>query len=271
MSRSLAAPLVLLACASCMVQGSAATGGTAATQPGSDADLVAELAACDAMAPTDPGYPEARTRAREVEARLRESHQLFHEGLLLRSEGRDQAALHCFHAARALWPAMPGLADWIRATESRQRIFVTTAADPVTLLQSSVPSSEAQAAPDGVQPAPGAEPALPVRNAAGSRDALLAAVESLLREGDLDGAITTLRGGGSAVAREPWRRQPLSRLLRQRGLLAYGRGELDRAIADWVDTLELDPTAGEVRDWLGVATKEWADLAVPRARTTTSR
>lgn len=271
MSRHLAAPLVLLACASCMVQGSAATGGLSATQPGSDADLVAELAACDAMAPTDPGYPEARTRAREVEARLRESHQLFHDGLLLRSEGRDQAALHCFHAARALWPAMPGLADWIRATEARQRIFVATASDPVMLLQSAVPLPEAQAVPDEVQPAPGAEPALPVRNPAGSRDALLASVDSLLREGDLDGAITMLRGGGGAVAREPWRRQPLFTLLRQRGLLAYGRGDLDRAITDWVDTLELDPTAGEVRDWLGAATKEAADLAVRGARTTASR
>lgn len=262
-----AAFAMLFACASCAVQrpdanGTAAVGG---------ADLVAELAACDAVEPTDPGYPEARARAREVEAMLRESHQLLHEGLLLRSEGRDQAALHCFHAARALWPAMPGLADWIRATEARQRIFVATAADPVPLLQSTAPATEPSAGAVIAQPAPGAESTRPARGATVSADAMLAEVDSLLGEGNLDGAIATLRGAGGAAAREPWRRQPLANLLRQRGLLAYGRGDLDRAVADWVDALDLDPSADEVRRWLGAATKELADLAVQAARPTTAR
>ena len=269
--RPLAAALLLLACASCMVQGSSATGGNAPTQLGSDADLVAELAACDAVAPTDPVYPEARARAREVEARLRESHQLLHEGLLLRSEGRDQEALHCFHAARALWPAMPGLADWIRATEARQRIFVAAAADPVLAPHAWSTAPDGPVATSALPAAPGAESRRTARGARVPAEALLAEAESLLREGNLDGAIATLRGPDGAAAREPWRRQPLFSLLRQRGLLAYGRGNLDGAVADWVDALQLDPAADEVRRWLDAATREVAGLRIEAARPAGSR
>jgi hypothetical protein len=166
---------------------------------------------------------------------------------------------------------MPGLADWIRATEARQRIFVASAVDPVPLLQSSVPTPDAPAGTVAAQPAPGVESVRPVRAASVSAESLRADVGSLLREGNLDGAVATLRGTGSAAAGEPWRRQSLFELLRQRGLLAYGRGDLDRAVADWVDALDLDPAADEVRRWLGTATRELADLSVKAALPNGSR
>lgn len=245
---------LLFACASCVVQRPGAAEPWHVAELAPDVDLVAELAACDAVGPTDPRYPEARRRALQLETRLRDSHQLLHEGLLLRSEGRDQAALHCFHGARALWPGMPGLGDWIRATESRQRLFLASVSDPASGPRADGP--EAFAKVESL-PAPSGEVARAVRATSGSRDQLLAQVELELREGDLDGAIRSLRGADGTSTHEPWRRQPLASLLRQRGLLAYGRGDLQRALADWGEALQLDPdAAAELRRWLSEARSE---------------
>lgn len=247
------ASALLFACASCMVQRPGVPDPGPGTDLATDVDLVAELAACDAVGPTDPRYPEARRRALQVEARLRESHQLLHEGLMLRSEGRDQAALHCFHGARALWPGMPGLDDWIRATEARQRLFTASVSDPITGPRADGPAMLLPDDPLTAQPAPLGEFARPVRAASEPADRLLAQVELQLREGDLDGAVATLRGADGACTREPWRRQPLFHLLRQRGLLAHGRGDLERSRADWCEALTLDPGAVDVRSWLAEA------------------
>jgi tetratricopeptide (TPR) repeat protein len=240
------ATLALLACAACTATGGSGT-PAAALQVGGG-DLVAELAACDAVAPTDPGYPEARSRALQVESRLRESHQLLHEGLLLRSEGRDESALHCFRAARAIWPAMPGLEDWIRATEARQRIFVASAPDPVRAMEL-----------DGAHaavPAPLAETAAPTALRPASADQLLATARAHLERGEPDAAVAALRGPGGRAPAETWRRDALAQVLRQRGLLAYGRGDLDRAVSDWSEALDLAPSAIDVRRWLSAARAE---------------
>lgn len=244
--------LMLLACASCMVQRAHDAESTVRI----DADPVAQLAACDAVAPTDPAYPEARRRALKLEEQLRESNRLLYEGLLLRSEGRDEAALHCFHGARAIWPAMPGLQDWIRATEARQRIFVAAADGANSMLLQDAHGSEWRGSPQGFMPAPLAESAPASRPGPVSPAAVLARAESRLRAGDLDGAIAALRSDAGLLARESSLQASLFLLLRQRGLLAYGRGDCDRAVVDWVDALELEPDADEVRRWVGTAMAE---------------
>lgn len=258
--------LLLLVCASCMVQRS----NDAESMVRIDADPVAQLAACDAVAPTDPAYPEARRRALQLEEQLRESNRLLYEGLLLRSEGRDEAALHCFHGARAIWPAMPGLQDWIRATEARQRIFVAAADGANSMLPQDAPDSEWRGSSPGFMPVPLAESAPVSRPGPASPAAVLARAESRLRAGDLDGAIAALRSDAGLLARESALQDSLFSLLRQRGLLAYGRGDFDRAVVDWVDALEMEPDADEVRRWVGTAMAE-AGMAARKKHPTANR
>lgn len=107
-------------------------------------------------------------------------------------------------------------------------------------------------------PAPVEEPpAPPLTNAANDPVALgLVDVESKLRSGQLQLAVTSLNGLSDRFPGDARVRVRLARLLQQRALLRYGEGAVPEAIADWKRVLDLEPSNEGVRRMLGAALRE---------------
>ena len=104
-------------------------------------------------------------------------------------------------------------------------------------------------------PAPAVEPPL---SAAGNDPVALGLVdvESKLRSGQMQLAVTSLIGLSDRFPGDARVRVRLARLLQQRALLRYGEGAVPEAIVDWQRVLDLEPSNEGVRRMLGAALRE---------------
>ncbi len=246
-------------------------------------DLLAALQAFDAVPVAHPRYPEARAAAAGVERCMRRSQESLLEGLLLRSEWRDQEALLALQRAKEIWPSLHGVNVLIQATEHRLGLFAGQDAASAALGGSAVvptlvpsPPVVVDAVPDlGAVPEPVAVAAAAVPAAtepAATTDepridpvaAGLVGVEARLGRGELEAAVTDLF---SLAARHPEDlrvRLRLVRVLHQRALLRYGQGALPAAIADWERVLELEPGHAVASSLLNAARAELAVSPAPK-------
>jgi hypothetical protein len=222
-------------------------------------DLPAALVAFDAVPVEHPNYPEARAAALGVERRMRRSHELVLEGLLLRGEWLDEEALAPLQRAQAIWPRMPGLDALIAATGHRAGLLGaerSTAGTSPAIVRVEPGGEGATAA--GLPGAPVQEPAaipvlpapLPAPPAVVADEvprhedpvALgLVAVESKLAHGDLEAAVVDLIELAKRFPDEARIGSRLARVLHQRALMRYGLGQLAAAITDWERVVALDP------------------------------
>lgn len=120
------------------------------------------------------------------------------------------------------------------------------------------PEPRAEVATNEPSPAPvEPRPTPPLSAAANDPVALgLVDVESKLRSGQMQLAVTSLIGLSDRFPADVRVRVRLARLLQQRALLRYGEGAVPEAIADWKRVLELEPTNEGVRRMLGAALRE---------------
>ncbi|MCC7066049.1 MAG: hypothetical protein IT456_24850 [Planctomycetes bacterium] len=240
-------------------------------------DLLTALQAFDEVPVSHPRYPEARAAAAGVERRMRRSHEILLEGLMLRSEWRDREALAALQRAREVWVGLPGVDVLIRATEHRLGLFTVPeegAAVVAVAAPSPSPSVEpppavpmvevpVQKAPE--EPSLGAEvgnpssaapevaPAVPVELPAPLADAVaagLVAVEGRLSRGEFEGAVADLFDLAKYHPEDLRVRLRLARVLHQRALLRYGQGALTGAISDWERVLQLEPGHAVARNLL---------------------
>jgi tetratricopeptide (TPR) repeat protein len=255
-------------------------------------DLACALQAYDTVPVDHPRYPEARAAALVVERRMRQSHELILEALLLRSEWRDREALAVLQRVRELWPELPGVAVLVAATEQRLRLMgadatrhadaaavVELPAAPLAELQSellpappapqSTPEREtprsaeaspvevpAAVPPPSTQPGEAEEPLSAATDGADPVALGLVAVETSLARGQLETAVGELLELARRFPADARVRVRLVRLLHQRALLRYGEGALAAAISDWRRVLELAPDHGAARQMLRVAESE---------------
>jgi len=245
-------------------------------------DLPAALVAFDAVPVEHPNYPEARAAALGVERRMRRSHELVLEGLLLRGEWLDEEALAPLQRARAIWPRMPGLEALIAATEHRAGLLgagrSTDGATPsIVRVEPGTGSGAAAAGPAGTMASePVAIPVLlaplPVPPAVVATElplhedpvALgLVAVESKLAQGDLEAAVVDLIELAKRFPDEARIGARLARVLHQRALMRYGLGQLAAAIADWERVVAFDPQNALAADLLKSARAEASIDASP--------
>ncbi len=251
-------------------------------------DLAGALLAYDAVPVAHARYPEARAAAAGVERRMRRSHEILLEGLLLRSEWRDREALALLLRAREVWPRLPGIDALITATEHRLGLFAAApaavpvavggstgdpgAADDVrpsppggTVVQTlEVPETEPGAAgtalPEAAVAAADAAPA-----PASGDDAVavcLVDIERRLGRGEFEAAVAQLLELAQRFPVEPRVQVRLARLLHQRALIRYGQGAVDAAIEDWAEVLRIEPQHRLARSLLRAARAESA-AAVP--------
>lgn len=256
-------------------------------------DLPGALVAFDAVPVSHPRYPEARAAALGVERRMRRSHELLLEALLLRAEWRDRAALDALRRVRAIWPRMPGIGSLIAATEHRARLMhgselASSAASPPVAVPDSRPDparpaddemaarvpatpavevlqvrTPAAASPpgDGSPPEPDPSPAneAPLAGPEGRGDPValgLVAVETLLGRGSLEAAVAELIELSRRFPADVRVRLRLARVLHQRALQRYGQGRLDDSIVDWQRVVRLDPRNAVARSLLAAARAE---------------
>lgn len=81
-------------------------------------------------------------------------------------------------------------------------------------------------------------------------------VESKLRSGQLQVAVSSLIGLSDRFPADVRVRVRLARLLQQRALVRYGEGSVQEAIGDWQRVLELEPQNEGVRRMLAAASRE---------------
>lgn len=114
------------------------------------------------------------------------------------------------------------------------------------------PAGRAGAANDETAPietAPGSDAAAATR---------LASLEAALAAGNVDQVMPELFALHETYPGDLRVRARIARLLQQRGLLGYGQGNVQQAVADWQRALQLDPTLTSARAMLESARAELA-------------
>ncbi|MEQ1631373.1 MAG: hypothetical protein ABL997_03305 [Planctomycetota bacterium] len=230
-------------------------------------DLAAALCAFDEVAATDPRYATARLNAAAVEQQLVRQQELVLLGLRLRSEWRDDEAVAVFTEALSTWPADTRTEALLRGTIERRRLLADARSlEPSTADQDSSeplgPANESLALPAPMgesAPLTDGTSQTPAETRIGPDDvvaAKLVRLEDRLQRGELDSVLAEF-----AAMQDKWPGDPrvcgrLSRLLLQRGLLHYGRGQIDAAIADWRRAQRLDPQLPSLSLLIELATRE---------------
>lgn len=226
-----------------------------------DQDLVGALLAYERVPGTDPRYLEAQAAAVEIERRLVAGC----EGLLAGLRGRhtgDAGAAHGLRAARSAFPTLPGLAALAEGNAPHAGAAASATAEVVAVppvrvepceladprwddLPIRAPRAASESFAAAIQP--------PVRDPSAEN---LAAVEKKLQDGAADAAVADLLDLAQRAPDELRVRVRLARLLHQRALLAYGRGDVVAAIGDWERVLEFDPGNVQAKDLLSSARRE---------------
>lgn len=211
-------------------------------------DLASALAWLDSVPLSHPGYAKARLEAAALERRLQRCHELLTQAHRLRADWRDQEALDAIEQALALWPGEVTAQQLAQATKARlqrlQEAGNPSVAGPVAL----APLPATDAAPPRDARAASAAPLGEVEPAArgevrptdriGQR---LADLERPVADGALESVLSEMFLLHQEWPGEVRVRLRLARLLMQRGLLHYGRGNLELAVADWRRARGLDP------------------------------
>lgn len=237
-------------------------------------DLLKALTLYDAVPPGHPRYPEARTCAQAVERRMRKSQELMLEGLLLRTEWRDEEAILAFERARRIWPAVAGAEALIEATRGRLNALDladrtassqrSTALEPWTISTEPVipaspggETSDPPGDPGGEVPDPGADsPETPAKGPRDEISRMLREVENRMSRGEWESSLADLEVWIERYGEDARLKQRLARLLHQRALLRYGQGFLEAALADWHRVQKLDPEAKQVVQFMAAARAE---------------
>lgn len=273
----LVAPLLFVACATTTREpADPLARGEQAMQLG---DLPAALCAFDEVDAGEVGYAIARLHAAAIEQRLFRQQELVLLGLRLRAEWRDEEAIAVFGEALTAWPEDVRTQQLVRGTRERLRLLervrelanARTDEGPTPESASARSENAQPAAPAGeTAPAPGPESEAKVDQGVvdlGSAaridgddvvGARLVVVEDKLQRGDLDESLREL-----AAMHEKWPGEQrvcgrYARILLQRGLLHYGRGSLERAIADWRFAQTLDPKLASLAMLIDLAQRELA-------------
>lgn len=280
-SSALAALALLASCATPLREPQDALArGEAAMQRG---DLPAALCAFDEVDVGEGGYAIARLHAAAIEQRLFRQQELVLLGLRLRAEWRDEEAIAVFGEALTAWPEDVRTQQLVRGTRERLRLLerVRELANAATTGQPAgevagiggelalPPAPAGEMAPRAEEPAieagPSIEAAEPevaetVRREFGDDvvGARLVVVEDKLQRGELDESLREL-----AAMHERWPGEAricgrYARILLQRGLLHYGRGSLEHAIADWRFAQTLDPKLASLAMLIDLAQRELA-------------
>lgn len=258
-SRVALAMWMLFGCACHMPNAQRATGSDAFTRAEAARDrgaLTEALCAFDEVDPADPRYASARLQSAALEQRLRRQQELVAQGLRLRSEWRGDEAIAAFRAALLAWPEDERAAELLRATERRGRTLAGARDDAVLGARlggaSAGSGSNAQAE---ANPAPLGDVAAAARgnDAVGAQ---LARLEARLQRGMLDSVMTEMQNLHDAHPSDARVCSRLARLLMQRGLLHYGRGEVQVAIDDWRRARKLDADLQFVAQLLDAASHE---------------
>jgi tetratricopeptide (TPR) repeat protein len=154
------------------------------------------------------------------------------------------------------WPEDDRAAQLLRATERRGQALAGVRSDDaansnggvVAVGDASATDLDAHAAPIGeVAPAARAHDAI---------GAQLARLEARLQRGSLDSVMTEMQRLHDAHPGDARLCSRLARLLLQRGLLHYGRGEVQAAVEDWRRARKLDPNLQGVSQLLDAASHE---------------
>lgn len=218
-------------------------------------DLPAALGAYDAVPVGHARYPDARAQAALVERDLRRCHEAVHEALRLRAEWRDRAAVAALERAQQAWPTMPGLDVLLAATQARSRELAAAAPTAIaTAQQAVVDQGVALPAAPAAEYAPVAPRA--VAPVAAEVAAALAQAEAMLARGETEPALAALLALAERAPDDQRARTRACRLLCQRGLLRYGAGEVDAAIADFERAHALAPEHETARRLLDQARAE---------------
>ncbi len=218
--------------------------------------LTEALCAFDEVDPADPRYAAARLQSAALEQRLRRQQELVAQGLRFRSEWRGDEAIAAFRAALQSWPEDERAAQLLRATERRGQALAAArsgSAVPAKQGDDSVVAvapteAEANAAPLGET-----APLVRANDAVGAQ---LARLEARLQRGMLDSVMTEMQKLHDAHPADARVCSRLARLLLQRGLLHYGRGEVQVAIDDWRRARKLDANLQVVAQLLDAASHE---------------
>jgi tetratricopeptide (TPR) repeat protein len=235
----------------------------AAQRARSRGDLAMALQALDAVPVAHASYPEARAQALDVEADLRRSQELLLQAMRLRMEWRDAEALQAIEQAQAIWPELPGAAALAAATRHRLQMLAASGGTASPAPGPTVVAAPALPEPGEEEPAaPAAETrAAPAAQAAGrgANDQVAAAlvtIETRLGSGQFERAVHDLLALARQHPGDLRVRSRLVRVLHQRALMRYGEGQVEAAIADWQQVLELEQNHAAARFHLRQAERE---------------
>jgi tetratricopeptide (TPR) repeat protein len=255
-------PVALLLAACATIPSDPVAGAQQAIERG---DLYAALLRLDEVPPPSPRYAEARALASAIERRMRRSHELLVRGLDYRGEHRDDEAQRCFEEALSIWPELEAGKQLLAATRGRKDALATrtigdTSRGAVVVTTETVEdrkhSSEEPAAASAAAPGLETTPTSLPSDEAGRAARLLAEAGRLVERGELDLALEVLGTQGAEIAADSVIGHATLRILRQRGLLRYGQGRLDEAIADWSRVLQLLPADPQAQQFLAAARNE---------------
>lgn len=257
----------------------------AAVQAAEDGDLLRALAYLDQLPPMHPRHAEAAAFARALEARIAASQRWLGESARLHVQGDTTGAAVALQHAREAWPHAL-FAPW-PVTETVVTASMPQAAPPAPLAESAptIEVARAEGALDSpelpgvlAQPpewsaatrlqlvavSPPMDPARQVtaeaelEGAAGTpiTATKLASLRAVVRGRDKSLAITRLAEAHAEYPANLEVRTMLASLLRQRALVAYGRGWLEAAVEDWEQIAQLAPDDMETLGHLDVAREE---------------
>jgi tetratricopeptide (TPR) repeat protein len=240
----------------------------------------------DAVPAQDPVYPEARLHAAALERRLRQHEELLLEGLRMRSRWQDEAALAAFTAALELWPqndatralhaatrsrlqstgplAQQELVDVV-VVEGKARGIAPEVAHGEDVDRRDVDPSAQSAGGNGPTRKQSSAQAAGGPRSWGEDDALdavgteLAQLARRAAQGDVEGFLERLVQLNHASPDDARITVWLARMLKQRGLMSYGKGEIAAAAADWQRAMALDPDCIGLRALLAAAGRELAE------------
>lgn len=139
------------------------------------------------------------------------------------------------------------------------RDAVANAVRPLPIVDPTPGCPQHDPSPPSLQPATVATvPAGSVPASDAAAATRLASLEAALAAGNVDQVMPELFALHETYPGDLRVRARIARLLQQRGLLSYGQGNVQQAVADWRQALQLDPTLASARTMLEGALGELA-------------
>jgi len=270
---------------------------SAARRASESGDLLRTLAYVDHVSPSHPRYKEALALAAEAERRIADSQRRVAGALRARLLGDEARAAVELAEARALWPKAI-LLDGVELVAPMTAALAAPSPPAVEIVHGAPgPGSDRDGLPRNLPRPPAcvheAPPPLPVAfvpEPAATHEASidepleaigppidqearsvpapldLQALRAVAQGRDQHRAITQLSAAHRDHPDEPEVRAMLAGFLRQRALVAYGRGWLEAAIEDWQRVVDLLPEDAVARSHLETARQEQALRLIREAK-----